>query len=177
VIQCLLPSAVTSLGSPAKASWAWQKGVLGAWTSEYKNRNAAGAIPPRFCLEPFRGAPANPESRDFAWWICKATWRWMPFAETAPLACEGAHGPGDLPDGLFCVQTRLQKYFAGAVGQIRCIESRVLSRRGALANVINAGEDAVDAEALLDAQRGCGRRSRVVLMPRRWHQVGGNIRQ
>jgi hypothetical protein len=40
-----------------------------------------------------------------------------------------------------------QKYFAGAVGQIRGIESRVSSHRGALANVINAERDAVDAEA------------------------------
>jgi hypothetical protein len=79
---------------------------------------------------------------------------------------------------LICpVQSSPQKYSAGAVGQIRGTDPRVLSHRGALANVINAGEDAVDAEALLDEQRGCGRRNRVVLMPRRWHQVGGNIRQ
>jgi hypothetical protein len=75
------------------------------------------------------------------------------------------------------VQSSPQKYSAGPVGQIRGTGLRVLSHRGALANVINAGMDAVDAEALLDAQRGCGRRSRVVLMSRRWHQVGGNIRQ
>ena len=52
-----------------------------------------------------------------------------------------------MPGGLFCVQTPLQKYFAGAVGQIRGTESRVSSHRGALANVINAARDAVDAEA------------------------------
>ena len=40
-----------------------------------------------------------------------------------------------------------------------------------MANVINAERDAVDAEALLDEQRGCGRRRRVVLTPRRWRQV------
>jgi hypothetical protein len=72
------------------------------------------------------------------------------------------------------VQSFQKKYSAGAVGQIRGTGSRVLSHRGALANVINAGEAAVDVEALLDEQRGCGRRSRVVLMPRRWHQVGGS---
>ena len=50
--------------------------------------------------------------------------------------------------------------------------ARPVSRhRGALANVINAGKDAVDAEALLDERRRCGRRSRVVLTPRRWRQV------
>ena len=79
---------------------------------------------------------------------------------------------------LICpVQSFQKKYSAGAVGQIRGTGLRVLSHRGALANVINEGQDAVDAEALLDEQRGCGRRNRVVLMPRRWHQVGGNIRQ
>jgi hypothetical protein len=76
---------------------------------------------------------------------------------------------------LICrVQSCLKKYSAGAVGQISGTGSRVLSHRGALANVINAGRDAVDAEALLDEQHGCGRRNRVVLMPRRWHQVGGS---
>jgi hypothetical protein len=76
---------------------------------------------------------------------------------------------------LICpVQSFPQKYSAGPVGQIRGTGLRVLSHRGALANVIDAGEDAVDAEALLDGQRGRGRRSRVVLMPRRWHQVGGS---
>jgi hypothetical protein len=76
---------------------------------------------------------------------------------------------------LICpVQSSPKKYSAGPVGQIGGIDPRVLSHRGALANVINEGQDAVDAEALLDEQRGCGRRSRVVLMPRRWHQVGGS---
>ena len=52
---------------------------------------------------------------------------------------------GDLPVGLLSenpVQSYRQKYFAGAVGQIRGTGSRVLSHRGALANVINAGRDA-----------------------------------
>jgi hypothetical protein len=54
---------------------------------------------------------------------------------------------------LWRVQRGLQKYFTGAVGQIRCTDSRVLSHRGALANVINAGGDAVDAEAPKDERR------------------------
>ena len=37
--------------------------------------------------------------------------------------------------------------------------------------------DAMDAGASPDVRRQRGRRSRVVLMPRRWHQVGGAIRQ
>ena len=37
--------------------------------------------------------------------------------------------------------------------------------------------DAMDAGASPDERRQRGRRSRVVLMPRRWHQVGGAIRQ
>jgi hypothetical protein len=72
------------------------------------------------------------------------------------------------------VQSFQKKHSAGPVGQIRGTDPRVLSHRGALANVIDAGGDAMDAKALLDEQRGCGRRSRVVLMPRRWHQVGGS---
>jgi hypothetical protein len=45
VIQCLTPSAVTSLGSPAKLSQASQQGALSAWTSECKNCDATGANP------------------------------------------------------------------------------------------------------------------------------------
>jgi hypothetical protein len=88
-----------------------------------------------------------------------------------------------MPDGqitsrsaLCPVQSPPQKYSAGPVGQIRGTSPHVLFHRGALANVINAGLDAVDAEALLDEQRGRGRRSRVVLTPRRWRQVRGSIR-
>jgi len=47
---------------------------------------------------------------------------------------------------------------------------------GRLAIVTDAGRDAVDAAAQPDERRLCGRRSRVVLMPRRWHQVGDNAR-
>src|SRR6476469_5713897 len=45
------------------------------------------------------------------------------------------------------------------------------AERGALANVINAERDAVDADAPLTNGARCGRRSRVVLTPRRWRQV------
>jgi hypothetical protein len=43
VIQCLLPSAVTSLGSPAKLL-SLATGALSAWTSEHKCWDATGAI-------------------------------------------------------------------------------------------------------------------------------------
>jgi hypothetical protein len=43
-----------------------------------------------------------------------------------------------------------------------------------LRNVNNAGWDAVDAGSALDETRYCGRRSRVVLTPRRRRQVSGN---
>jgi hypothetical protein len=52
------------------------------------------------------------------------------------------------PSGYLSVQPRQKKYFPFAVGQISGIDPRVLSHRGALANVINEGQDAVDAEAL-----------------------------
>ena len=44
---------------------------------------------------------------------------------------------------------------------------------GRCATSRNAGRDAVDADALSDEGRGGGRRSRVVLTPRRWCQVCG----
>jgi hypothetical protein len=47
------------------------------------------------------------------------------------------------------VQSPQQKYFASRVGQIISTTRAVLSHRGVLRNVINAGRDAVDAGALL----------------------------
>jgi hypothetical protein len=55
--------------------------------------------------------------------------------------------------GFFSVQSCLQKYFAFGVGQIKSTTRAVLSHRGALRNVTNAGRDAVDADALSD--EGC----------------------
>jgi hypothetical protein len=40
---------------------------------------------------------------------------------------------------------------------------------------MNAGRDAVDVGGALTNAQACGRRSRVVLTPRRWRQVGGAI--
>jgi hypothetical protein len=52
---------------------------------------------------------------------------------------------------LICpVQSFQKKYSAGPVGQIRGTDPRVLSHRGALANVINEGQDAVDANGAPD---------------------------
>jgi hypothetical protein len=51
------------------------------------------------------------------------------------------------------------------------IPRRPASLRGALRNVTDVGRDAVDAGGALDGRVASGRRSRVVLMPRRWHQV------
>src|SRR6476646_1998191 len=51
------------------------------------------------------------------------------------------------------------------------MSSHVSCHRGALRNVINAERDAMDAAALFDERCQCGRRSRVVLTPRRWRQV------
>jgi hypothetical protein len=61
-----------------------------------------------------------------------------------------------LPVGLFGdtpVQPSREKYFAGPVGQIMGMDSRVSSHRGASANVINAARDAVDAKARFDETR------------------------
>jgi len=51
------------------------------------------------------------------------------------------------------------------------MSSHVSCHRGALRNVINAERDAMDADALLTNSARRGRRSRVVLTPRRWRQV------
>jgi len=63
----------------------------------------------------------------------------------------------DQPDGQinpvllnFPVQSPLRKYFASRVGQIISTTRAVLSYRGALRNVINAGGDAVDAGGVGD---------------------------
>jgi hypothetical protein len=50
---------------------------------------------------------------------------------------------------------------------------RPVSLRGAARDVTDAGRDAVDAAARLTGVACSGRRRCVVLMPRRWHQVGG----
>jgi len=46
-------------------------------------------------------------------------------------------------------------------------------KEGRFAIVTNAGRDAVDADGAFDESAWGGRRSRVVLAPRRWRQVGG----
>jgi hypothetical protein len=53
------------------------------------------------------------------------------------------------------------------------IPHRLVPLEGRLAIVTNAGRDAVDAGGASDEGASCGRRSRVVLTPRRWRQVCG----
>jgi hypothetical protein len=50
---------------------------------------------------------------------------------------------------------------------------RLVPLEGRIAIVTDAGRDAVDAGGASDEGANCGRRSRVVLTPRRWRQVGG----
>jgi hypothetical protein len=70
------------------------------------------------------------------------------------------------------VQPGCEKYFASSVGQINPTASPVSPERGTLAIVTNVGRDAVDVVVPEDERRESGRRSRVVLTPRRWRQVG-----
>ena len=82
--------------------------------------------------------------------------------------------PTDLPGGLFgefAVQSSLQKYFASPFGRNSFIDSPSRPIRGAYASSRTLVRDAVDAAATQDERRFCGRRSRVVLTPRRWCQV------
>jgi hypothetical protein len=55
--------------------------------------------------------------------------------------------------------------------QIRLYDLPSCPTVGRLEIVTDAGQDAVDADALIDDRRCGGRRSRVVLTPRRWRQV------
>src|ERR1700712_2099445 len=87
--------------------------------------------------------------------------------------------PSTYPASSGCFGRPVSSPFSKNISLVPSGKSEALSRasraeRGALANVINAARDAVDAEALLDEQRGCVRRSRVVLTPRRWRQVRGS---
>jgi hypothetical protein len=72
---------------------------------------------------------------------------------------------GDLlnPFNLICpVQPHLQKYFRSRFTQIKSISPAVPSHRGALAIVIDAGRDAVDAAASGDARGWQGGSTRPV---------------
>src|SRR6202011_4238188 len=69
------------------------------------------------------------------------------------------------------VQPQLQKYSCSLLTQISSLIRAVLSQERGVAHVINAGGDAVDAGGALDESCCCGRRSRVVLTPRRRRQV------
>jgi hypothetical protein len=103
------------------------------------------------------------------------------FVETTPTA---AKRQLICPTGCFCdlailaVQPFGKKYFAFPVGQIK-ITTRVIPPRleGRTRRHERWVRDAVDAAAAQDERSYCGRQSRVVLTPRRWRQVGGNIRK
>jgi hypothetical protein len=73
-------------------------------------------------------------------------------------------------------------FVAGAracvVGQIRCTGRTSCPTEGAYARSPRTlGQDAVDAWVSRGERRTCVRRNRVVLISRRWDQVGGSIRQ
>src|SRR5260221_6742508 len=63
VIQCLVSSAVTSLGSPAKRVFCLARGALSAWTSEFTSGSAAGVLSAAFFLAPGR-ARSRPRPPD-----------------------------------------------------------------------------------------------------------------
>jgi hypothetical protein len=71
------------------------------------------------------------------------------------------------------VQPLSQKYFRSHPKQITFLSPPSGPGRGALAIVTNVGIGCGGRGGAFDEQRQGGRRSRVVLMPRRWHQVGG----
>ena len=69
------------------------------------------------------------------------------------------------------VQPPLQKYFRSHPAQITFMSAPSGPERGALAIVTNVGTGCGGRGGAFDEQRQCGRRSRVVLTPRRRRQV------
>jgi hypothetical protein len=87
----------------------------------------------------------------------------------------------DLPDGLFGglpVQPLSQKYSCSLLTQITFISapSRPTQRGVSRSSRARGGMRWTQAVSLTN-DTGCGRRSRVVLTPRRWRQAGGVIRR
>ena len=85
-------------------------------------------------------------------------------------------GTTDLPVGRCCkksVQPPSQKYFCFSETQISSISLPSRPTEGRCATSRNAERDAVDADSAVDDGAKSGRRSRVVLTPRRWRQVPG----
>jgi hypothetical protein len=79
------------------------------------------------------------------------------------------------PSGLRPLVSEFPKYRLPPT-QISCIRPPSRPKQGRLAIVTDAGRDAVDADSAKDERRFRGRRSRVVLTPRRRRQVcGGNV--
>jgi hypothetical protein len=73
---------------------------------------------------------------------------------------------------IWVVQSPSQKYspFSFHPNQLH-VHRRLVPPEGRLAIVTNAGRDAVDGGGATDERTAGGRRSRVVLTPRRWRQV------
>ena len=98
--------------------------------------------------------------------------------ESASRALRRMVGMLILPDGQIGrgpVQPRLQKYFRFLLTQITSLICHPAPTRGAYRDRHGRRmRDAVDARGALTNAQASGRQRRVVLMPRRWHQVGGS---
>jgi hypothetical protein len=87
----------------------------------------------------------------------------------------GSNPLGDHPTGksVHCCPALREKIFWFSEDPNHLyIHRRPVPTEGRFANVTNAERDAVDAGCASDESAPCGRRSRVVLTPRRWRQVG-----
>ena len=81
-------------------------------------------------------------------------------------------GPADLPDGQIS-GVRVQYIFLNPTGKSLLQLRPSRPKEGRLAIVTNVGWDVMDVFVPDDERRESRRRSRVVLMPRRWRQVAG----
>jgi hypothetical protein len=98
---------------------------------------------------------------------------WIAFAALAMMAvCARATAPQrSVPDGQITCPAPTTKINAFVFEAKHRPNRAVSSHQGALAIVTDAGRDAMDANTPLTNGAERGRRSRVVLTPRRWRQV------
>ena len=114
-----------------------------------------------------------------------ALWRARAFGRVIPLAQgpnSALRAQGDLLNRIklmLPVQSPSQKYSRSLLTQITSISLPIPAHtKGRFAIVTDVGLGVRWTQAaLLTRALSCGRRSRVVLTPRRWRQVGGAIRK
>jgi hypothetical protein len=153
VIQCLSPSAVTSLGSPARLL-SLASGRPSPGPASYEGWDATGAIPSRLFVLGAAIPRCAIAHRRFALTRALSDKRCAPargMTKAGRTATRRANQRAAQTDRLAVVQYLAQKYFCFAETQISPIFPTVPShQKGRLMIVANAGRDAVDADGASD---------------------------